>query len=129
MLFSVIPKDYEIVGIADCSLYHNIDDKMRYKKDYLIPKLIYEAPAGIAADYFILTYAIDIEAKILSNDRFCEYGFVSEKWLKEHQIKYMIIQNQLIFQEPMGTLFKNSEEKFDAIKAQQALKHNEKVEG
>jgi len=129
LLYSMIPEKYEIVGIADCSLYHKINNKKRYKVDYLIPKIIYEAPAGIAADYFILTYALERDAKILSNDRFSEYNFISEKWLEEHQIKFMIIKNQLIFQEPLGNLFKSNEEITNSIDIREVLKYKEKMEG
>ncbi len=129
LLFSKIPEEYEIVGIADCSLYHQINDKKRFKTKYLIPKMIYEAPAGIAADNFILTYALERNAKILSNDRFTEYDFISEKWLEEHQIKFMIIKNQLIFQEPLGNLFESNEVISNIIDIRESSKYKEKMEG
>jgi len=129
LLFTTIPKEIEIIGIADCSLYHQIDDKERYKKEYLIPKLILEAPAWIAADNFVLSYALEKDAGILSNDRFNQYDFVSEKWLEEYQIKFMIIKSQLILQEPIGFLFKSSELIESSIKIQKITKDREKMEG
>ncbi len=99
LLFSKIPEEYEIVGIADCSLYHQINDKKRYKTKYLISKMIYEAPAGIEADDFILSYAKENGALILSNDRFRQYNIVSEDWLREHQIRFMIIENHFYFEQ------------------------------
>jgi len=108
LLFATIPKEIEIVGIADCSLFHQLDDNERYKKEYLLPKLILEAPAGIAADNFILTYALQKNALILSNDRFTQYDFVSEEWLEEHRIRFMIIKDQLILQQPVEFAFNDS---------------------
>lgn len=129
LLFATIPEEIEIIGIADCSLYHQIDDKERYKKEYLIPKLILEAPPGIAADNFVLTYSLEKDAGILSNDRFTQYDFVSEKWLEAHQIKFMIIKSQLILQEPIGSLFKICELIEKDIRIQKILKYREKMEG
>lgn len=129
LLFSYINKEYEIIGIADCSLYHQINDKKRYKTDYLIPKRIYEAPAGIKADNFILTYALEKDIKILSNDRFTEYDFISEEWLTEHQIKFMIIKNQLIFQEPISNLFKTEMEIQNSIDIGDIVKIKGKMGG
>lgn len=129
LLFATIPKEIEIIGIADCSLYHQIDDKERYKKEYLLPKLILEAPAGIAADNFVLAYALEKDAGILSNDRFNQYDFVSEKWLEAYQIKFMIIKSQLILQEPIEFLFKTGEIVGSSINIQGILKYKEKMEG
>lgn len=108
LLFAIIPKEIEVVGIADCSLYHHIDEKKRYKEKFLIPKLIVEAPARSSADSFILTYALQNDAFILSNDRFRQYDFVSEQWLEEHRICFMILRGQLIFRHPLENMFKNS---------------------
>ncbi len=98
LLYTSIPRDVETIGIADCSLYHEIDSKKLYKTKYLIPKIISEAPAGIKADDFILSYAKENEALILSNDRFRQYDIVSKDWLREHQIRFMIIENQFHFE-------------------------------
>lgn len=105
LLFSTIPDEIELIGIADCSLYHQIDDKKRYKKEYLIPKLIFEAPAGCRADNFILTYALKNNCYILSNDRFEGYSFISKEWLDAHRIIFMIINDQLIFQRSEDLIF------------------------
>ena len=105
LLFSTIPDEIEFIGIADISLYHQIDDQLRYKKEYLTPKLIIEAPARTRADDFILTYAAKNDCYILSNDRFEEYSFISKDWIDTHRINFMIINNQLIFQRPEHLIF------------------------
>lgn len=105
LLFSTIPDEIELISIADCSLYHKIDDKKNYKKDYLIPKLIIESPSRTRADDFILTYAAKNNCYILSNDRFEGYSFISKDWVDNHRISFMIINNQLIFQCPEHLIF------------------------
>ncbi len=99
LLYSSISREIETIGIADCALYHQINEKKLYKTKYLIPKIILEAPAGIEADDFILSYAKEKNALILSNDRFRQYDIVSEDWLNEHQIRFMIIENQFFFEQ------------------------------
>lgn len=99
LLFVSIPRDIETVGIADRALYHQIDSKKLYKTKYLIPKIIFEVPAEIEADDFILSYAKENNALILSNDRYRQYDIVSKEWLREHQIRFMIIENQFYFEQ------------------------------
>ena len=41
----------------------------------------------------------------------------------------MIIKNQLIFQEPLGNLFKSNEEITNSIDIREVLKYKEKMEG
>lgn len=107
-LFSQSLENTEIIGIADNALYHEIDDKDRYKSEYLKSELIYEAPAGIPADEFILTYAFMNDVKILSNDRFNNYDFIPKNWLAVHRIRYMVIQGQFIFQRPIEMILENT---------------------
>ncbi len=76
-----------------------------------------------------MTYALENDLKILSNDRFTEYDFISEEWLVEHQIKFMIIQNHLIFQEPVSNLFKAEMEIQNDIDVQDTAKIKGKMEG
>ena len=99
LLFASVPTKIETIGISDCALYHQIDNKKLYKTKYLIPKKIFEAPAKIEADDFILSYAKENNALILSNDRFKQYDIVSEDWLREHHIRFMIIKNQFYFEQ------------------------------
>lgn len=63
----------EFVIIADASLRHDIDDKVKYEK-LLESENVEEAPAGNDADHFILEIADSENAKILSNDKFRDYA-------------------------------------------------------
>ena len=59
----------EFVIIADASLRHDIDDKVKFEK-LLESDNVEEVPAGNDADHFILDIATREKAKILSNDKF-----------------------------------------------------------
>ena len=128
LLFASIPRDIETVGIADCALYHQINNKKLYKTKYLIPKIIFEAPAEIEADDFILSYAKENNALILSNDRYRQYYIVSEDWLREHQIRFMIIENQLYFEQKFATLVKEISNE-NSYELNKILREKQSIEG
>ena len=96
LVYERLGKLYNLIGIADNCLYHTIDEKKRYKAEYLNRKIIFEAPAKIAADVFILEYAKINNCYILSNDLFGEYKQYERKWVKSHRIPFMIIDEQLM---------------------------------
>jgi len=88
----------KILFIAGAQLRHNVDDKKYYSK-ILKEKKIYQAPAKIDTDWYILSYAKANNCYILSNDKFDEY---KEKfgalWLKEKRKTFMLIEGQLFIQ-------------------------------
>ena len=109
LIFSSKFKNFNIIGIADRSLYHHFDDKnrKRYKKEYLETKLVYESPANSPADDFILAYAYANKYYVCSNDRFLNYSWPPRQWIDSHRICYMIIKGELILKFPDITLTKN----------------------
>src|SRR5687768_645863 len=60
---------YEAVVVADAALRHQIDDKEGYERRVAEGK-IRQAPAGTDADYFLLAFARELDAVIVSNDLF-----------------------------------------------------------
>jgi len=104
LIFATIPGDYEILGIADNSLYKKLseNDRKRYKEQYLIPELIYEAPAGVQADDFLLTFSYTNNDYISSNDQFMDHEWPPRDWIISHRIPFMIIKKQLILRFPNG---------------------------
>ena len=60
---------YEPVVVVDAALRHQIDDRAGYER-LVEAGTIRQAPAGTDADYFILSFARELEASIVSNDRF-----------------------------------------------------------
>jgi hypothetical protein len=96
-LFDTMPNNYKIIAIADNSLYRKIDEKKRYKSDYLSTQKVIEAPAKCAADIFILQYAWINDSLIISNDLFREYKQYSREWIGSHRISFMFINSQIYF--------------------------------
>ncbi|UYP43937.1 hypothetical protein NEF87_000222 [Candidatus Lokiarchaeum ossiferum] len=96
-LFDAMSNEYKIIAIADNSLYRKIDEKKRYKSDYLSTHKIIEAPAKCAADTYILQYAWSNDSFIISNDLFREYKQYPREWVENHRISFMIINNQIFF--------------------------------
>src|SRR5512138_3511545 len=60
---------YDPVVVVDAALRHQIDDRAGYER-MVDGGMIRQAPAGTDADYFILSFARELEASIVSNDRF-----------------------------------------------------------
>jgi len=87
---------YEPIVVADAALRHQIDDKRRYE-ELIDEGKIKQAPAGTDADYFILMFARELAASIVSNDRFKDRmnGFPDAQ---ERLIKYMIVNDEVVFE-------------------------------
>src|SRR3954464_11389468 len=60
---------YEPLVLADAALRHQIDNRAAYEK-LVDGGPIRQAPAGTDADYFILAFARELDASIVSNDQF-----------------------------------------------------------
>jgi hypothetical protein len=83
--------------VADAALRHQIDDKRAYEA--LIEQgVVNQAPAGTDADYFILSFARDLDARILTNDRFRDRAaeFQAER---ERTIRYMIVDGAVVLEQ------------------------------
>ena len=86
----------EPIIVADAALRHQIDDPQRYEQ--LVEQgHVRQAPAGTDADYFILSFARELNASIVSNDRFRdrikEFPEVSER-----VIRFMILQDEVVLE-------------------------------
>lgn len=86
----------EPVVVVDAALRHQIDDRAGYEQ--LVEQgVVRQAPAGTDADYFILSFARELDARIVSNDRFRDR-------LKEFPdaadrlIRYMIVENEVVLE-------------------------------
>ena len=60
---------YEPIVVADTALRHQIDDPAGYER-LVADGVIHQAPAGTDADYFLLSFATELDASLVSNDRF-----------------------------------------------------------
>jgi hypothetical protein len=84
------------VVVVDAALRHQIDDEATYEK--LVEKgEIRQAPAGTDADYFILSFARELDASIVSNDRFKDHQ-KSFPEARERVIRYMIVAGEVVLE-------------------------------
>ena len=83
--------------VADAALRHQIDDKAAYEK-LIDDGIVHQAPAGTDADYFILSFARQMGARILSNDRFRDRAkdFPRER---NRVIRFMIVDGEVVLEQ------------------------------
>ncbi len=92
----LIEEGYEPVILADAALRHQIDDE--YGFEALVENgTIKQAPAGTDADYFILSFARELDANIVSNDRFKDRVEAFPE-VKHRVIRYMIVNGEVVFE-------------------------------
>lgn len=87
---------FEPLVVADAALRHQIDNKAAYEA-MIENGQVHQAPAGTDADFFILSFARELNARILTNDRFRDRAteFAEER---ERIIRYMIVGGEVVFE-------------------------------
>src|SRR3954468_19886408 len=86
----------EPIIVADAALRHQIDDPRRYEQ-MIDDGMVRQAPAGTDADYFILSFARELKASIVSNDRFRD-RIKQFPEAKERVIRYMILNEEVVLE-------------------------------
>jgi hypothetical protein len=87
---------YEPIVVVDAALRHQIDDRSGYEA--LVEKgNIRQAPAGTDADYFILSFARELAASVVSNDRFKD-RLEAFPEAREQVIRFMILNDEVVFE-------------------------------
>jgi hypothetical protein len=82
--------------VADAALRHQIDDPQAYEQ--LVEEgMVRQAPAGTDADYFILSFARELDASIVSNDRFRD-RIKQFPEVKARLIRYMIVRDEVVLE-------------------------------
>ena len=87
---------YEAVVVVDAALRHRIDDRDGYER-MVEGGTIRQAPAGTDADYFILSFARELDASIVSNDRFRDHQKAFPDAAKR-LIRYMVVKGEVVFE-------------------------------
>lgn len=90
----------EPIIVVDAALRHQIDDEAGY--EHLVEGgTIRQAPAGTDADYFLLEFAEEFEASIVTNDRFRDR---IEKYpeVRNRLVKYMIVGGEVVLERRVG---------------------------
>ena len=82
--------------MADAALRHQIDDQRVYE-DMIESGSIRQAPAGTDADYFILSFARELDADIVSNDRFRD-RIKQFPEARERVIRFMIVNEEVVLE-------------------------------
>jgi hypothetical protein len=91
---------YEPVVVVDAALRHQIDDRVGYER-LVDDGTIRQAPAGTDADYFILSFARELDASIVSNDRFRNRQKVFPEAAKR-LIRYMVVKGEVVLERRVG---------------------------
>jgi hypothetical protein len=87
---------YDPVVVVDAALRHQIDDRTSYER-MVDGGEIRQAPAGTDADYFILSFARELEASIVSNDRFRDRQKAFPDATKR-LIRYMVVKGEVVLE-------------------------------
>lgn len=91
---------FEPVVVVDAALRHQIDDRVGYEQ-LVESGVVRQAPAGTDADYFILSFARELDARIVSNDRFRDrLGAFPDA--ADRLIRYMIVENEVVLERRTG---------------------------
>jgi hypothetical protein len=92
----MIKKGFKAVVVVDAALRHHVDDVRGYQQ-MVDTGIIRQAPAGTDADYFILAFARELGASIVSNDRFRDREHAFPEAL-ERIIRYMIVDGEVVLE-------------------------------
>jgi hypothetical protein len=87
---------YKPVIVVDAALRHQIDNHKLFEK-LVEDGDIHQAPAGTDADYFILSFARELNAFVVSNDRFRDRQKAFPE-AREQMIRYMIVNGEVVFE-------------------------------
>jgi hypothetical protein len=91
---------YEPLVLVDAALRHQIDDRKTYEQ-LVESGAIRQVPAGTDADYFILSFARELDASIVSNDRFRDRQKAFPEAAKR-LIRYMVVKGEVVLERRTG---------------------------
>jgi hypothetical protein len=92
----LLDEGLEPIVVADAALRHQIDDAASYEK-LIETGVVRQAPAGTDADYFILSFARELNASIVSNDRFRD-RIAHFPEARDRVIRYMIVNAEVVLE-------------------------------
>ena len=87
---------FDPIIVADAALRHQIDDGAHYES-LVGAGEIHQAPAGTDADYFLLSFAKELDASLVSNDRFRDRSRQFAE-VRRRIIRYMILADEVVFE-------------------------------
>jgi len=82
--------------VADAALRHQIDEPQAYEQ-LIEDGLVRQAPAGTDADYFLLSFARELDASIVSTARFRD-RIKQFPEVQDRLIRYMIVRDEVVLE-------------------------------
>ena len=82
--------------VVDAALRHQIDNSRDFER-LVEAGDISQAPAGTDADYFILSFARELDALVVSNDRFRDRQKAFPE-ARENRIRFMIVNGEVVLE-------------------------------
>jgi hypothetical protein len=92
----LVEEGLEPIVLADAALRHQIDNAQKYEQ-MIDQGLVKQAPAGTDADYFILSFMRELNAPVVSNDRFRD-RIKQFPEIRERVIRFMIVQDEVVLE-------------------------------
>ena len=87
-------RGFEAVIIVDASLKYDIDDQAQLET-LMRSQQIRQVPAGTDADYFIIQFADQLDARVVTNDRYKDYA-EQYPWVTQRRMPYMIVKGEVV---------------------------------
>jgi hypothetical protein len=92
----LVEQGFEPLIVADAALRHQVDDHAGYER-LVAEGSVTQAPAGTDADYFILSFAKELGAAIVSNDQFRDRSRQFAE-VRNRVIRFMILADEVVFE-------------------------------
>ena len=87
-------RGFEAVIIVDASLKYDIDDQEQLET-LIRSQQVRQVPAGTDADFFIIQFADQLDAVVVTNDRYKDYA-EQYPWIPERRLPYMIVKGEVV---------------------------------
>lgn len=87
---------YEPIVVVDAALRHQVDNRRAYE-EMVEEGTLRQAPAGTDADYFILSFARELDAVVVSNDRFRDREKAFPE-ARDRVIRFMIVAGEVVLE-------------------------------
>jgi hypothetical protein len=92
----MLEEGFEPVVVVDAALRHQVDDRTGYEK-MVEDGTVKQAPAGTDADYFILSFARELDAVVVSNDRYRDREKAFPE-ARDRVIRFMIVAGEVVLE-------------------------------
>jgi hypothetical protein len=87
-------RGFEAIILVDASLKYDIDDQSQLET-LIQSQQVRQVPAGTDADFFIIQFAEQFNALVVTNDRYKDY-VEQYPWITERRMPYMIVKGEVV---------------------------------